>query len=90
MLRIGMSSWSIFPLISMLCPYLSLWISFGLKSILPDIKMAVKLECKVYWLRISSPYIYRRMLSILDINVCSWMSSVFTCILLVCVLLLRD
>lgn len=41
MLRIGISSWWMFPLINMECAYLSLAVSFGLKIILSDIKMAI-------------------------------------------------
>jgi hypothetical protein len=40
MLRTQMSSWQIFHLMNMLCPSLSILISFGLKSILLYIKKA--------------------------------------------------
>jgi hypothetical protein len=40
MFRIVISSWQLFPLINIQSPSLSLLISFGLKSVLLDIKMA--------------------------------------------------
>jgi hypothetical protein len=41
-LRISVSSWCVLPLVSLECPPQALWISFVLKFICSDIKMATQ------------------------------------------------
>lgn len=72
MIRITVSSRSTSPLGSVQCPSLALWISFGLKCILSDIKMVTK-ACFLgslahIYLFFSS--FYHEVMSSLDVKEC--------------------